>query len=88
MFLFYPFRSENELLVGNPPSYQAKLLDPFILEIVNNNIQKFEPFADLVDEAFANYNENLVNNQDAYGQIENDETQQPSFENINDNEEE
>ena len=76
LFLFYPFRSENELLAGNPPSYQSKLCEASVLEVVNSNKQKFEPFADIVDEAFANYNENLVNNQDPYGQIDNDETEQ------------
>ena len=40
LFLFYPFRSENELLAGKPPSYQTKLLEHSVLEIVNTKQTK------------------------------------------------
>ena len=35
---------------------------------------KFEPYGDLVDQAYSKFNETLVNNQDPQSQIENDET--------------
>ena len=35
---------------------------------------KFEPYGDLVDQAYSKCNETLVNNQDPQSQIENDET--------------
>lgn len=44
LFLFYPFRNENELLLNN--SYCHKLADPCVLEIVNDNRKNFEPHAD------------------------------------------
>ena len=47
--------------------------------VLNKNKQKFEPYADIVEEAFANFNHNLQPNQDPYGQIENDEFEDTSF---------
>ena len=37
LFMFYPFRDECELKVGQPSSYSSKLSEPGILEIVNNS---------------------------------------------------
>ena len=42
------------------------------MDIINNNQQKFEPFAETL-------NSKLVDNQDAHGQTENDETGQPIY---------
>ena len=86
LMLFYPFRNENELLAGTPPLYQNKFLEPGVQDIVNNNKIEFEPFGDLVEEAYLHYNEHLIGNQDPQGQIENDETEQADF-NENHNEE-
>lgn len=40
------------------------------------NKVKFEPYGDLVDQAFYQFNENSFNNQDLHNQIESYETQQ------------
>ena len=48
---------------------------------------KFEPHGDLVDQAFAQFNENLINNQDPHSQIENDETLEAEYPNEYDLEE-
>ena len=71
---FYPFRSENELLGGTSHMYQGKFSEDGVTEIVHNNRRKFEPYAELVDKAYENFNAELVDNQDSYGQIENDKT--------------
>ena len=71
---FYPFRSENKLLGGTSNTYQGKFSEDDVTEIVHNNRCKFEPYAELVDEVYENFNAELVDNQDAYGQIESDET--------------
>ena len=42
------------------------------IDIINNNQRKFEPFAETL-------NSKLVENQDAHGQTENDETGQPIY---------
>ena len=76
---FYPFRSENKLLGGTSNTYQGKFSEDDVTEIVNNNRCKFEPYAELVDEVYENFNAELVDNQDAYGQIENDETITASY---------
>ena len=47
---------------------------------------KFEPYGDLVDQAFSQFNENLINNQDPHSQIENDETSGAGYCNANDSE--
>ena len=38
------------------------------------NKTKFEPYGDLVDQAFSQPNENSITNQDPHSQIEKDET--------------
>ena len=40
---------------------------------------KFEPYGDLVDHAFVQFNENLIKNQDPHSQIENGETPEPEY---------
>ena len=79
LFMFYPFWSEDELQTGNPPTYHNTLAYPSVLSAVNKNRQKFEPYANIVEEAVANFNHNLQSNQDSYGQIENDKTEDTSF---------
>ena len=46
-FMFYPFRDECELKVGQPSSYSTKLSKPGVLEIVNNNKSLAEPSSDI-----------------------------------------
>ena len=74
LLLFYPFRDEKELLSGFPPMYQIKLQEEGVQDVANINQVKLEPNGDLVDQAFLQFNENLINNQDTQSQIENDET--------------
>ena len=85
--LFYPFRDEKELLSGFPPLYQDKLQEEGVEDAVNINKTKFEPYGDLVDQAFSQFNENLINNQDPHIQIENDGTPGPEYPNDSDSEE-
>ena len=49
---------------------------------------KFEAYGDLIDQAFLQLNENLINNQDPHSQIENDETPGEEYPNGSDSEEE
>ena len=44
---------------------------------------KFEPYGDLVDQAFSQFNKTSIANQDSHIQIENDETQGAEFPNEN-----
>ena len=74
LLLFYPFRDEKDLLSGFPPMYQNKLQEEQVQNVININKIKFEPYGDLVDQVFVQFNENLINNQDPYSQIENNET--------------
>ena len=52
----------------------------------NINKIKFKPHGDLVDRAYLQFNETLINNQDPYSQIENDETSEAEYLNENDSE--
>ena len=55
-------------------TYQGKLAEPGVMHIINENQQKFELYAAMVDRAYENLNSEFVDNQDAHDQIENDET--------------
>ena len=79
LFLFFLFRSEKELLGGHLSTYQRKLAEPGVLDIIDNNRQKFEPYTAMVDKAYENLNSEFVYNQDAHGQTENDETGQTTY---------
>ena len=45
---------------------------------------KYEPCDNLVDQAFFQFNENLINNQDPHSHIENDKTPKIKYPNEND----
>ena len=79
IYFFISFRSEKELLGGHLSTYQEKLAEPGIMDIINENLQNFEPYAVIVDRAYENLNWEFVDNQDAHGQIENDETGEPIY---------
>ena len=60
-------------------TYQEKLAEPGVIDIINENQQKFEPYPAIVDRANKNLNSEFVDNQDAHGQIENDKTSEPIY---------
>ena len=68
LLLFYPFRDENELLSSFPPMYQKKI------DFANINKIKFESCRDLIDKAFSQFYETLINNQDPRSHTENHES--------------
>ena len=49
LFMFYPFRNEQNLKYADSGSYCEKLQEPGILDIVNRNKQVFEPYGELVE---------------------------------------
>ena len=53
---------------------------------MNRNKIKFEPCGELVNQAFSQFNENIINNQDPHRQIENDDTPEEEYPNENDSE--
>ena len=79
LFLFFPFRSEEQLLGGHLSTCQGKLAEPGVMDIINENQQKFEPYAAIVDRGYENLNSEFVDNKDAHGQIENDKTGEPIY---------
>ena len=54
--------------------YQKKLQEQRVKDAVNINKIKFEPYVDLVDQDFFQFNETLINNQDPRSQTENHKT--------------
>ena len=74
------------MLAGCPQLYQNKLQEQGVQDVVNRNKIKFEPYGDLVDQFFSQFNENLINNQDPHSQIENDEIPEVEYPNENDSE--
>ena len=71
LFLYFPFRNENELKCNK--SYAEKLSLPEIINTVNTNYRNVEPFSTLVDDALERIGSNRDTNIDSYGQQENDE---------------
>ena len=65
-----------------------KLSDPIILEKVNRNKKIFEPNSELVEIALRNYRSDLLLNQNAYAQQENEEVLDQLNSEINENHEE
>ena len=73
LFLFYPFRNEEESKL--PPvtgSYRAELLEPGVINIINRNNTTMEPFSELVDPALLSVHSD-IHFHDAFSQQENDE---------------
>ena len=84
--LFLQFRDEKQLLSSCPLLYQNKLQEKVVQDSVNRIKIKFEPYGDLADQAFSQFNESSINNQDSHSQTENDETQGAEYPNQNDSE--
>ena len=74
------------MLSGCPPLYQNKLQEQRVQVVKNRNKIRFEPNSDLVDQAFSQFNENYINNQDSHNQIENHETTEADYPNENNSE--
>ena len=72
--LYYPFRNENDLNSGNPPTYSNKLRESIVISLINQNRARVEPFATVVDNAFERYTSELETNMDPFGQQDNHET--------------
>ena len=73
--MFYPFRDECELKVGQPSSYSSKLSEPGVLEIMNNNKSLVELYSNLVNAAFVNYSADITPSWDPFSQQENEDVE-------------
>ena len=76
LFMFYPFRNEQELCNTSTGTYLEKLNDPEVLCIINENKAQFEPYGDMVDVAFSQIHLYGQHNQDPTAQQENDEVRE------------
>ena len=76
LFMFYPFRNEQDLMSDNSGTYCEKLQEPGVIDIINRNKQVFEPYGNLVESALLNLRTNLASNQDSYANQENDEVEE------------
>ena len=52
LFMFYPFRIEEQPKAGEPLSYTAKLLEAGVINVINDSKSLVERFSDMVDKAF------------------------------------
>ena len=55
-------------------SYQGKLAEPGVMDIINDNRKKFESYTSMTVRAYENLNSELIYNLDSHGEIENDTT--------------
>ena len=60
-------------------TYQGKLAEPGVMDVINENQLKSEPYAAMVDRAYEYLNSEFVDNQDAHGQTENYGTGEPIY---------
>jgi len=72
LFMFLPFRSENELKGTESGLYTEKLLEPGIIDIINRNKLINEPFGEFVEDAFLHFSEQNANGLDPAGEQENE----------------
>ena len=84
LFMYLPFRNENALKLNN--SYAEKLNLSNVLEIINVNRIKVEPYALLVENALERLSTNQNANIDSFGQHENDEINDTLNENLHNEE--
>ena len=73
LFLFYPFRNEDELLLNR--SYCHKLAQADVISTVNENKFFFEPYGEQIESAFA-----LLNSNRSFNVNETDVTNVPTHE--------
>ena len=73
--MFYPFRDESELMVGQISSYSSKLSELGVLEIVNNNKRLVESYSDPVNAAFLNFRADITPSWDPFLQQENEDVE-------------
>ena len=78
--MYLPLRNENELKLNN--SYAVKLNSSNVLEIINLNCIKVEPYASLVEYALERLSTNQNANIDSFGQQENDQINDTLNENV------
>ena len=86
LLLFYPFRDEKGMLLCFPPLHKNKLRQQGDQAVANMKKIKFEPYGDLIDQAFSQFTENSIINQEPFSQVENDETSGAEYPNENDSE--
>ena len=84
LFMYFPFRNENELKLNN--SYAEKLNSSNVLDIINLNCSKVEPYELLVENTLERLSTNQNANIDSFGQQENDEINDPLNENLHNEE--
>ena len=76
LFMFYPFRSEQELKSNDTGSYVEKLQEAGVIDVINRNKLVFEPYGDLVEAALLSLRTNLASNQDSYSNQGNDQVEE------------
>ena len=72
--MFYPFRDESALLSECDGTFISKLIEQYVLEIVNRNKSIIEPHGDIVDSAFSSYKSDHPHKLDSFAQQESEET--------------
>ena len=45
LFTYYPFRDENKLKSGNPPTYADRLKEPCVTDVISDNCVVVESYA-------------------------------------------
>ena len=74
LFMYYPFRNEEDLKLGNSAPYTNKLKDPDVTEVIKVNRRRTEPFGKTAGDALEGFSTDVEAKMDSFGPQENDET--------------
>ena len=84
IFMYYPFRKEENLKGRDPPTYSQRFNEPEVAAVVNQNRRLIEPHAELVDEAYERMQNIELNNEDSSAQHHNEHERFLNQENCDD----
>ena len=75
MLLFFLLKDKKTIAIrlSTIVSKKNKLQEKGVQDVVNRSKIKFEPYGDLINQAFSQFNEKSINNQDPHSQTENGE---------------
>ena len=83
LFMYYPFRNENNLKSGNPPTYSNKQGESKVISLINQNRVRVESFTAIVDNAFERSTSELETNLDPFGGNEDMKPMKSNVNNLN-----
>ena len=87
LFMYYPFRKEDDLKNTETGTFCEKLSDSDVIDCIRRTKNICEPFGEIVDEAFVLFNRD-IRGLDIQGEQENEEIREDAYQNNSEEEDE